>query len=80
MTEHGGALGVPLLLYAMHIFYPHLQLPLELKIYIDTSEVVRRGIRKLQYLGIKQQLVLDYDLWVTIARLLEISPCAIQWT
>ena len=34
-TEHGGALGVLLLLYAMQIFYPHIPIPLRLKIYID---------------------------------------------
>ena len=69
-ADHGGALGVLLILYAMHIYYPSLPLPLELTIYIDNSEVVRRGGSKVPTLGIKQQLVLDYDLWATTERLL----------
>jgi len=76
-TEHGGVMGVLLLLYAMQIFYPHIPLPLELKIYVDNSEVVRRGARDLPSLGLKQQLVLDYNLLATTVRLLEVIPCAI---
>ena len=61
-TEHAGALGVLLLLYGMHVFSPDLPMPHELIIYIDNSEVVRRGGCPLPSLGVKQQLVLDFDL------------------
>ena len=54
-------------------------MPHELTIYIDNSEVVRRGECPLPSLGVKQQLVLDYDLWATTARLLEELPCEVQW-
>ena len=64
----------------MHVFYLTLPLPLELKIYIDNSEVVRRGGSEAPTLGIKQQLLLDYDLWATTERLLHVIPCNIQWT
>ena len=60
-AEHGGALGILLLLYAMNIHY-QTDFPPTLTIYIDNSEVVRRGQTKVPRLGTKQQLVLDYDL------------------
>ena len=42
--------------------------------------MVRRRVKDLPSQGIKQQLVLDYGLWATTVRLLEVIPCAIQWT
>ena len=77
-AEHGGALGILLLLHAMNIFYQE-SFPKEFTIYIDNSEVVRRGRNKVPTLGIKQQLVLDYDLWATTEQLQEALPCVIQW-
>ena len=77
-AEHGGALGILLLLHAMNIFYQE-SFPKEFTIYIDNSEVVRRGQNKVPTMGIKQQLVLDYDLWATTERLQEALPCLIQW-
>ena len=49
-TEHAGALGVLLLLYGMHVYFPHLPMPNELTLYIDNSEVVRRGECPLPHL------------------------------
>ena len=72
-------MGVLLLLYGMHVYFPDLPLPQEIIIYIDNSEVVRRGASSLPPLGIKQQLVLDYDFWATTTRLLEAIPCNVQW-
>ena len=63
-VEHRGALGILFFLHALSIFYPH-DLPKTLTVHIDNSEVVRRGKEKVPRLGIKQQLVLDYDLWAT---------------
>ena len=77
-AEHGGALGILLLLQAMTIFYEE-DLPRELTIFIDNSEVVRRGETLVPRLGIKQQLVLDHDLWATIEQLQAILPCTICW-
>ena len=78
-TEHGGAIAILLLLQALHIHFPHLPLPPSLDIWIDNSEVVRRGQKHLPKLGIKQQLVLDYDMWATTHRLLQALSCKIQW-
>ena len=41
--------------------------------------MVRRGGCPLPSLGVKQQLVLDYDLWATTSRLLEVLPCKVNW-
>ena len=46
---------------------------------IDNAEVVRRGKKMLPRLGIKQQLVLDYDLWATAERLQKALKCNIKW-
>ena len=73
-AEHGGALGILLLLHDMNVFYQET-FPKEFTVYIDNSEVVRRGKEKVAKLGIKQQLVLDYDLWATTERLREVLPC-----
>ena len=67
-VEHGGALGILLLLYTMAVFCQEA-LPHELTVFIDNSDVVRRGQRTVPKLGIKQQLVLDYNLWATTERL-----------
>ena len=67
-AEHGGALGILLLLHALHIYYQE-EFPAEMTVLIDNTEVVRRGKEKVPRLGTKQQLVLDYDLWVTTERL-----------
>ena len=77
-AEHGGALGILLLIYAMHIHY-QMDFPPTLTIYIDNSEVVRRGKTAVPRLGIKQQLVLDYDLWATTERIITAIPCIINW-
>ena len=52
-VEHGGALGILLLLYAMST-YCQEDLPSPLTVYIDNSEVVRRGQGKVPRLGIRQ--------------------------
>ena len=62
----------------MSVFYQS-SLPHEITIYIDNSEVVRRGQVTTPKLGIKQQLVLDYDLWATTERLKKVLPCKIRW-
>ena len=41
-AEHGGALGIILLLHAMAIYFEET-VPKELTVYIDNLEVVRRG-------------------------------------
>ena len=46
---------------------------------IDNAELVRRGKEMVPRLGIKQQLVLDYDLWATTERLQEALKCNIKW-
>ena len=75
-AEHGGALGILLVLYNMYIFYQEV-FPHNLSVYIDNSEVICRGQEKVPRLGIKQQLVFDYDLWVTTEWLQEVLPCII---
>ena len=77
-AEHGRALVILLLPYAMTIFYREY-FPTTPTVYIDNSEVVRREQRKFPRLGIKQQLVLDYDLWATTERILQALPCIIKW-
>ena len=77
-VEHGGALGILLLLHAMNIFYQET-FPKELTIYIDNSEVVHRGRKRVHKLGIKQQLVLDYNLCAITERLQAIMLCKILW-
>ena len=52
-AEHDGALGILLLLQAMNIFYQET-FPKEFTVYIDNSEVVRRGKKKVPKMGIKQ--------------------------
>lgn len=42
--------------------------------------MIRQGQFSLPSLGVKQQLVLDCDLWAATHRLLEVLPCTIQWT
>ena len=78
-AEHGGAIAILLVLYALRVHYPLLSLPPTLDIWIDNSEVVRRGKLDTPKLGIKQQLTLDQDLWATTQRLLKALPCKIQW-
>ena len=68
-----------LLLCALHIHFPHLPMPSSLDIWIDNSEMVRRGKVHLPTLGIKQQLVLDYDMWATTKILLTALPYDIKW-
>ena len=77
-VEHGGELGIMLLIYTMQIWYAPMQLPQELQLYVDNSEVVRRDQNKIPTLGIKQQLALDYDLWATTQRLQEVLVRKIQ--
>ena len=69
-TEHGGALAILLVLQALQIHFPSHALPSVLDIWVDNSEVVRRGKIPLPKLGIKQQLTLHHDLWATTHRLL----------
>ena len=76
--EHGGGLGILIFLQAMTIFYQET-FPQEFIVYIDNSEVVRRGRQMAPKMGIKQQLVLDYDLWATTDRLQAALPCVIYW-
>ena len=78
-AEHGGALAILLVLYVLHIYFPFLALPITLNILIDMSGVVRRGDIAVPKLGIKQQLILDHDLWATPQRLLEALPYKIRW-
>ena len=61
--------------------YIHFEavLPAETTIFIDNAEVIRRGTHKVPRLGIKQQLVLDYDLWATTERLQDEILCNIKW-
>lgn len=70
-AEHGGSLAILLLLYALYNHFLNLPLPPSLDIWIDNSEVVRRGSTSVPKLGIKQQLLLDYDLWATTQRILK---------
>ena len=56
-----------------------LPLPKDLEIWIDNTEVVRRRIALVPTLGIKQQLVLHYDLWATAQRIQKALPCTINW-
>ena len=67
-AEHDSALGILLLLQTLYIYYQDNFL-LEFTVFIDSAEVLRRGNEKVPRLGIKQQLVLDYNLWATIDRL-----------
>ena len=60
-AEHGGASGILLLIHALYIHFEAV-LPAEITIFIDNAEVIRRGTHKVPRLGIKQQLVLNYDL------------------
>ena len=60
-AEHGGALGILLLLYALYIPF-QAAFPSELTVMIDNTEVIRKDTKKVPRLGIKQQLILDYDL------------------
>ena len=53
-VEHGGSLGILLLVYVIRMFYPHEQLPAELTVYINNLEVVMRGQRRVTPLGSKQ--------------------------
>ena len=78
-AEHGGALAILLVLYALQLHFPTFPLPANLDIWIDNSEVVRRGKTSLPKMGIKQQLILDHDLWATTQRLSQEIQCAIRW-
>ena len=42
-TEHGGDLGILILVYAMYIHYPKISLPTELKVYIDNCQQTEQG-------------------------------------
>ena len=74
----GGGLGILLLLHALYIYF-EADFPVDMTIFIDNAEVIRRGTKKVPKLGIKQQLVLDYDLWATTERLQAELICNIQW-
>ena len=63
-AEHGGVLGNLLLVYAIHIFYKDINFPLTMTVHIDNKEAIRRGQTKVQKLGVNQQFVFDYSLWV----------------
>ena len=77
-AEHGGALGILLLIHALYIHF-ETALPAEVTIFIDNAEVIRRGTHTVPRLGTKQQLVLDYDLWATTERLQAAIMCNIRW-
>ena len=77
-AEHGGALEILLLLHGIYIHFIE-NLPSKLTVLIDNTEVVRRGSTKVPRLGIKQQLLLDYNLWATTEWLREALPCTLHW-
>ena len=60
-TELGGLIGALLVLYAMQVQRGNSTHPI--KIWIDNSEVLARTGNMLKRRGVKQHLVLDYDLW-----------------
>ena len=66
-TELGGAIGVLLVLYTIQVQRGDSTHPI--KIWIDNGEVLAREGNILERGGVKQNLVLDYDLWQAISSL-----------
>ena len=52
-AEHGGALGILLLIHALYIHF-ETTLPAEVTIFINNAEVIRRGTHTVPRLGTKQ--------------------------
>ena len=61
-VEHGELLGTLLLVKAVEIYYVHQTSSPPLPIYIDNTEVVKRGQTPPPQLGTKAQFSLDYDM------------------
>ena len=66
-TELGGAIGVLLVLYTIQVQRGDSTHPI--KIWIDNGEVLARAGNILERGGVKQNLVLDYDLWQAMSSL-----------
>ena len=60
-SERTGAIGILLVLYTLQV--RHGASLLSVTIWVDSSEVLNRAMKKEVGDHIKQQLVLDYDLW-----------------
>ena len=62
-TEHAQGMCILLLLYKIQVFFEHMTLIESIIFFIDNQKVARRGCMNLPSIEVKQQLVLDYDLW-----------------
>ena len=70
-TEHGGAVGILLILYVLHAYLGRNTNPsaYTVTIWIDNAEVLRRVKNGNPGTSLKDHTVFDYDLWRVMTRL-----------
>ena len=63
-VEHGGALGVLLMIYTLQIYMGNEETSgYTVDIWIDNKDVIARGEKARMGSDLKAHLVLDYNLW-----------------
>ena len=80
-AEHGGAVGILLILHVLYIFIGDQvnSASYHVDIWIDNAEVLERG--GMEYCGDtgKESMVLDYDLWIVMTILQTEIQINIHW-
>ena len=78
--EHAGALAVLLVLYAFQLYLGQDTVQsVDVVIWLDNAEVLRRAQRSRRGKKIKDALVLDYDLWAEMEDLQRRLTFNIHW-
>ena len=78
--EHAGALAVLLVLYAFQLYLGQDTVQsVDVVIWLDNAEVLRRAQRSIRGKKIKDALVLDYDLWAEMEDLQRRLTFNIHW-
>ena len=78
--EHAGALAILLVLFAfqLHLGQENVQ-SMEIVIWLDNAEVLRRALRSRRGGKIKDTLVLDYNFWAGMEELQRRLAFNIHW-
>ena len=80
-AEHGGLVGMLLLLYALQAYIGPSVDPANYNVttWIDNDEVLARGGSKTCGQTIKEQMVLDYNLWMVMTMLQSKIQFQLYW-
>ena len=80
-AEHGGVVGILLILYAIQIYMGPIETPesYTIKIWIDNTDVLDGGATKRCGKTLKERMVIDYDLWMVIQSLQNKVKFKLAW-